>query len=669
MADSIALFDSSGDSLRTLTYSSVPLAAIDAPEPREVVGVFVYKFFTPNEREEYAGGGGTVPSNGSDEVSTAAAGSTSSGSGANDRRPRYIRLSFRQPVAEVEATTKSSVADFLGRGQNLLTLIRTGYLHIEDSVSSDRFQRAQITSADLDLKAVSFLTAREDEAPLSVSFDAGASPILQESLGELSSRISLAIAGTRGGAPAGLAADAAQAENDAAVGRVIVNYINSSGQAKSRINYYSRESREQVERTADVVSSRQETLAINRLVYDDVILASSCNVNNLLHDEVRDHLSKSGTVQEKARQKSKTSGISASSNEIIVKPFSASPVSGFRIYRSILLGYIVEKLEINAGNIIEHPSYLIEGSRQTSMIDTRVNYGAMYKYRVRAIFLREMQITFEKSGELGVAKVLVASSGESAECFVSSIEEIPPPEVADFLITYDYEEKSNRLSWSLPVNSQKDIKYFQVFRRERLNRPYRLLHVIDFDDSTIREPARETYSRDVVERVVIVKSVFMDRQVEQDKEYFYAICCVDAHGLTSGYSMQMGAKFSRAKNRIVTRHISRAGAPKTYPNLYLETDTFADVVRIKGASLLHTIFDPESLKIVYPGGKTEEATGESTFTISIINETNCTGDSINIKSSALLNAEANQQSDLQDPDVTVEREHAPSVSGLFGLLD
>lgn len=668
MADSVALFDSSGDSLRTLTYSSVPLAAIDAPEPSEVSGVFVYQFFTPNEREEYAGGTGTVSANRNDETATSARSTTRGDDVA--RRPRYIRLSFKQPVAEVEATTRSEIAGFLGQNQSLLTLINTGFLHIEDSVSSDRFQRAQITSADLDLKAVSFLTAREDEEDTPFNeVQASATPPRQSSLDELSSRISLAIAGTRGDVPSDLAADAVQAENDAAIGRVIVNYINASGQAKSKINYYSRESRANVERTADVVSSRQETLAINRLVYEDVISASSCNVNNLLHDEVRDQLSRSARVQEGARQGSKATGISASSNEIIVKPFSSSQTSGFRVYRSILVGYLVEKLEINAGNIIEHPSFLIEGSRQTSMIDTRVNYGAMYKYRFRAIFLREMQITFERSGRSGVAKVLVASSGESAECFVPSIEEIPPPEIADFLITYDYEERGHRLSWSLPVNPQKDIKYFQIFRREHLSRAYRLIRVIDFDDSTIREPARETYSSSVVERTEIVKSVFLDKNVEQDKEYFYAICCVDAHGLTSGYSMQMGATFSRAKNRIITRHISRAGAPKTYPNLYLESDTFADVARVRGASQLHTIFDPESLKIVHPSGASEEATGESTFTISIINENTCTGSSITIKSSALLNAETNQKADLQDPDETVAKQHTASVSGVFGLLD
>ena len=663
MADSVAQFDSTGDSLRTLTYSSVPLAALDAPEPSGVKGEFVYKFFTATEREEYSGGTGTVQI----RQSTSATGATSATRAATttglpegtrpESMPRWIRISFTQPQSEKEATTQAEVSDFLGRNFSLIDLINNRFLHIEDSVSSERFQRAQITSADLDLKAVSFLKAIEDDEEQSAS------------LNEVSNRISLALAGTRGEAPTDLAAQASQAENDAAIGRVIVDYINASGQAQSKINYYSRESRADVERTASVVTSRQETLAINRLVFEDVISASTCNVNNLLNDEIRDLLASSVRVQNEARQTSKSAGISASANEIIVKPFSSAQASGFSVYRSIHVGYLVEKLEIKSGNIVEHPSYLLTGSRQTSMIDDRVNYGSMYKYRIRSIFIREMPVTFERTGRSGIAKTLVASSGESAECFVPAIEEIPPPEVNDFLITYDYETSGNRLSWSLPVNPQKDIKYFQVFRRMTTNVPYRLIRVIDFDDSTIREPSRESYSSSVVERAQIVKSVFVDTDVEKDKEYMYAVCCVDAHGLTSGYSMQIAAIFSRAKNRVITRHISRAGAPKTYPNLYLEEDTFSDVVRIKGASRLHTLFDPETLSVVHPSGAQEDLTGETIFTVSIINETDCKGSSIEIKSAAIVNAADSQKVPVMDPDEIASERVEIDAERFYSVLD
>jgi hypothetical protein len=256
----------------------------------------------------------------------------------------------------------------------------------------------------------------------------------------------------------------------------------------------------------------------------------------------------------------------------------------------------------------------------------------MYKYRVRAVFMREIAAIFSESGRTGTAKFLVASSGESAECFIACVEEVPPPPPEDVRVTYDYERSMVRLTWSLPVNSQRDIKYFQVFRRQDVDTSFQLLHVIDFDDSGIKETQRETYPQKIVTTVDIVQCFYFD-DIPQEKEFIYAVCSVDAHGLSSGYSVQIGAIFKRSRNALSTRLVSRSGAPKTYPNLYINEDTFSDVVRVSGANRLVTFLDAELLTLVHANGSPENIVEDATFTISLINEDSCLADSVVLRTS------------------------------------
>lgn len=625
---------------RTRVFSSDPIASVDAPEPTNATAKFVYNYFTSNERKEYQGQSGIVEKRATANISS----------------PRWIELSYRAPSAEMRASTSQDVASYLGENQ-LIDLCRNGLLHVEDSISSDRFMRAQITAAGIDIRAVGILSGSAQ----SVTDDSGTIP---SSLTELSNRIAQSLTGVRSDAPVDLVLSASSARNDAEVGQTIVKYINSSGQSAQRITYYNGETKAQLERKIDIVSDRQETLGINKLVFDNVVMASTCNINHLLHDEINDLRSASAATQIAARSLSASSGISAETYDISVTAFSTTPGST-TTYRSIHLGYLIEKLEISGGVVIEHASVLIVGAYIVCYRDLEVNYGSTYKYRVRAIFMRETAATFAASGRLGLAKFLVASSGESAEAFANCVEEIPPPTVADFLLSYDYDIQGVRASWSLPVNPQRDIKYFQIFKRASLLLPYRLVHVIDFDDSVEREPLRETYPQSIVERTAIVKCVYVDRSTRPELETMYAVCAVDAHGLSSGYSTQISCVFHRSKNRLDTSLISRSGAPKTYPNLYIEEDAFVDVARVSDCRTLLTFFDPEALRVTMPVGKRQiNIAEESTFTVSLINEDICIGKSVTIQSLGTASTSRSsyaKNSSLSDPNEAVNSGYSQSM--------
>jgi hypothetical protein len=75
------------------------------------------------------------------------------------------------------------------------------------------------------------------------------------------------------------------------------------------------------------------------------------------------------------------------------------------------------------------------------------------------------------------------------------------------------------------------------------------------------------------------------------------VCSVDAHGLSSAYSIQFFVKFDRFKNKLIKELVSNSGAPKAYPNMNLLTDTFVDSIRDSGHKKLRVVFNTEFLKV------------------------------------------------------------------------
>ena len=645
MADTNSIFETSTTGARAKIYSSDPLASVDAPEVQMGQAKFVYNYFVTSERTEYTGGTGFITN------SFAASG----GSPTLEQRPRSVEISYKRPVAEFLAGTTSEISAYLD-GNTLIELAEKGYVHIEDSITSPKFQRIQVTGAGIDLRLVSGISGSSEY----ISPDEGT---VRSSNPELSSKIAKSIAGYRGTLPSDLASSIAASDSDKEISSAIVKYINLSGQPTQRIGYYDNETRGQTESKADLITSRQETLGINLLMLDSVIRASVANTNHLLNPEVAEYLATSATDQQSARADSAAAGISSASYEISITPFYTSETTTTS-YRSVLVGYIIEKIEVKEEEIIEYPAIVVSGANLNPVKDIHVNYGSMYKYRVRAVFMRESAAIFSESGRSGTARFLVAGSGESAEFFVPCIEDVPPPPPADLRATYDYEKGAVRLTWSLPVNSQRDIKYFQIFRRQDVDSPFRLLHVIDFDDSGIKDVPRETYPSSIVSQVDIVQCYYFD-VVPPEKEFIYAVCCVDAHTLSSGYSIQLGTIFSRSRNALMTRVISRSESPKTYPNMYINEDAFSDVVRVSGSKKIVTFLDPELLTVVHPNGTTENLVEDMTFTISLINEDSCLTDKVVLTTSKYVSSPYVSASILTDASSAITLDPTESISHDF----
>jgi hypothetical protein len=261
------------------------------------------------------------------------------------------------------------------------------------------------------------------------------------------------------------------------------------------------------------------------------------------------------------------------------------------------VGYIIDKQEILPnGTVVDMAPIIVENPLASTTADLKIKYGSKYSYSIRSVVFVEVQAQDIETGNVIAISFLVCSQSSAARV-VECVERAAPPPPADFNIAWDYKKTAARITWAMPTNPQRDIKYFQLFRRKTIMEPFELIKQFDFDDSVIRTAWNESPDPVLIEKLASPRNYFIDEEFGRDSKFIYALCSVDAHGFSSNYSMQLEVSFDRFKNRINKKLISVAGAPKAYPNMYLNQDTFVDTIRDSGHSQVQVIFNPEYLEV------------------------------------------------------------------------
>lgn len=275
----------------------------------------------------------------------------------------------------------------------------------------------------------------------------------------------------------------------------------------------------------------------------------------------------------------------------------------FKHYRT-LVGYIANKFEILPnGEIVHKQPIILENPNSTTLLDPHIKYGSTYVYTIRAIILTSFDASAlildpKEENENKIFTILsLISSKPSNKITITCTEEIFPTPPADFVINWDYNRSAPRLMWNFPVNKQRDIKYFQIFKRNSISFPFELIKQYDFDDSLIKIQPNEFPNPLTIEKLTSPKTYFIDENFDKNSTVIYALCAVDAHGMSSGYSQQFSVTFDKYKKNIRKNLISRSGAPKMYPNLFLNEDIFIDVMKTSGYEKIKIYFEPEYLKI------------------------------------------------------------------------
>ncbi len=272
------------------------------------------------------------------------------------------------------------------------------------------------------------------------------------------------------------------------------------------------------------------------------------------------------------------------------------------------VGFVIEKIEFFKGEKkIFKPILVSNIETNGDYIDTEIRYGARYVYRIRNLFAVIYTFFNSVNNATGLDQLirgpfLIASNGDNVE--INCIETINPDPPNNLKFAIDTKSESLRVSWIFPPNTQQDIKGFQVFRRDSVEKPFTLVAEIDFNDlpEEYRPILRETappvdFYRYEKEGAPVVVRMFYDKEFSYDKKYIYAIASVDAHGMTSKLSSQLSVKYSTYLNKLVVNKVSRPGAPKAYPNIFLNKDVFSDAIRVSRKNRMSVFFNPEYSKV------------------------------------------------------------------------
>lgn len=248
-------------------------------------------------------------------------------------------------------------------------------------------------------------------------------------------------------------------------------------------------------------------------------------------------------------------------------------------------GLLIERTQVNVpGKRFATTTSYVQSADRVVYRDPAVKYGATYRYVVSTVC--DVTIpAISDAGVLGVVTVACRSSGTIAN--ITCVENVPPPPPSDLNVTHV--NGALLLTWCMPVNVQRDIARFQVFKRASLQVPFTLLAELDFS----------VYDADTGERPELSYVVNEPTMQYADGSFtpgdIYAVVSIDAHGLTSGYSQQLHVTLRN--DRAFVRRAVPAGCPKAYPNLYYESDPFPDITFEQGKASIDIAFTPQHLSI------------------------------------------------------------------------
>jgi len=289
-----------------------------------------------------------------------------------------------------------------------------------------------------------------------------------------------------------------------------------------------------------------------------------------------------------------------------------------------LVCYIIDRIEekSNGERELISPLVILEPGNFTYKDET-VTYGKRYSYSVRAVYVSEVPMMLYDRYDYVAGQVLISSS-PSNMVSITVEEKTPPPPPEDLRFRYDHSKNELSISWSMPFNRQEDITRIQVFRRSSLLEPFMLLKEYDFDQSEIKiERNEEPLPVNISKSTTVVRR-HIDYDFRKSSDFIYAVASVDAHGFVSNYSAQHQVTFNKQINALSVKCISDSGAPRPYPNIYVDlpgTLTLDSVTR-SGIKKISITFDPEYLKVTNSDGSDLEFLKKNaTYYMSIIDTT------------------------------------------------
>ena len=545
-----------------ISLPSKKIAIVDAPEVENFEVKFVYTFFTKDERTNETGivKQGSINKRSSESFDT-----------------EYIdSVNFRRFVSRFSRITWQPIVLNTAAKQNIQIKIKDNLKKIynETSFTSDEFTNVNFQDDGTDSKFSYFIRRIMEEARN------GEEPDEDESIMDITKFLNKK---TSRNVKAKFLADSLAKLSDQGQ-----RFVDSKGEEIVQKN---------ILREVSQVGLRSQ---LNNKLISKLLKTTSENTINVFNDEISQILSNADQIQQKAISEKPSTVLEGRDYDFEITQYvESNPIdtNGFDSEAQVV-GYIINKTEIGKhGEKIIHDPIVVESGFANSTVDLKIKYGSRYEYTIQSIALIKIQAEDADENEV-IALSFLVSSKPSTVRVIDCEEFTPPPPPADFNVAWDYYKDKPRLMWNFPTNKQRDIKYFQIFRRASIEEPFELIKMFDFDDSVVKTNFNERPEKFLIEQMSNPKTMLIEYDFEDDASYIYTVCCVDAHGFSSNYGAQYDIHFNRFTNKIEKELVSRSGAPKAYPNMYLETDMFIDSIRDSNHRKMRVIFNPEYLKVV-----------------------------------------------------------------------
>jgi len=559
-----------GETLPARTISSRAVFSYDVPEVTNFSAEFVYNYFTKDERVRKI----TSPE---DQLINLDADNTSDilFQVKNDKIPRFVKFSFTPAHDPYAKLATNSVAEI---SENLNKLI------IEGAGSSKYHTGVELLDTNLEKTIYTMLTG-------SFTFIDAITP-----------KDSPASAGEK------LAKELNEKGGLTGSSKRLILEAMANMQAEG-MSFAPSDVPPDIAQTSDDPLSKQTfSLKFNNLFFNDIIRGASRVPDKVFQDEIESLRSVSSEIQNKIIGTISSTEMSDAEFENAVQAITIRPVipsedadvlvSNHEVTQ---IGYIVQRAEILPDETISYLETLfVDNPKSLYVLDKNVRYGGTYVYKIRTVCKVKTMIRDEDNNDpvldqLSIAEFLLASEGITTS--VTCIENIPPPPPCRVRARLEPRLKKPVLNWQFPLNVQRDIKRFQIFKRLSVSDPFTLVCEYDFDDSDIRTEAIEKANSKVLYRLKSPRLSFLDIDYEKEEKAIYAVASVDAHGMSSSLSAQIEVKYNYFKNKIETKVISGEGAPKPYPNLLLESDAFSDAMKVSGYDRMTVFFDPEYYRV------------------------------------------------------------------------
>jgi hypothetical protein len=558
---------------------------IDVPDIQKISAKFIYNFFQQDERTNDSGDkkaiGSFLLDNSTDTFSPA--NKTQRQATLNTSVPRYVEVSFEpsQKIAygNLKSSEMQSTAplvtenDFGGDFENLLS---------EDNITND-----------------SFVSLRES--------DSEAKSRISEKMSKLSESLGLEFDNS----------NQSQSLSD------ILNFNKSAIQ--EMLSPYSDPKVLKVNTIPDSSAETMFTQASKMRIYSQV--------NKRVSDEMQvSGNSASGLgvfhVKSAISELSKKFRASASSqlNEADIYP-AFSPYKITRIddettpigiIGAASVGYIIYKTQLSpSGRVAKETKKLVIGIENTKFLDSEVIYGSRYGYAVSIVYRVDAVVNAkEATGKDSKHRIQVLIESRPSQVQFVKTEEYEPPKPPDGVFyRFNFSAEAGLIiTWQTPAGRSRDVKYFQVFKRSSIMEAFKCIAEIDFDDSLVKTLRPESVRNDLVIKSKGSLTYFEDKSFNRDSgQSIYAVCAIDAHGFTSGYSTQTLVGFNKFKNSITLKNISRPGAPKQYPNFFVDpdlddniaVDSFSqDAIFDSGRKKMYVYFTPDAKTLTTNDGAT-----------------------------------------------------------------